>query len=110
MIIGCGGSTSDQDKIRDIARQSIEATLGDHPESACQYTVDHDACIGAIATAHALNIQVSAIANYPKDWRARVDRAKITVNGSTATMSPVKPGGKPTRLVLRDGQWLVDNR
>lgn len=109
LAAGCGGS-SDQDKVRDTARQSIEAQLSDHPERACQYVVDHDACVSGVATARALKLDVAAIVGYPKDWRARLDHAKITVKGDTATMSAINGGGTPTRFIRRDGQWFADNR
>lgn len=90
----------------------MEALLSDHPERACSFMVDHDACIGSVVTLKAMKLDAAATLNIPDDWRDQLERAKITVDGSTATLRgfDVNGDGKPGKYVLRGGRWLVDNR
>jgi hypothetical protein len=109
VLAGCGGS-SDADQVRALTYRMVEATLSSHPERACQYMVDRSGCVGGVVAAHAIGLDVGAAAGYPDDWRKRLARAKITVNGDRATVSSIVDGGHPVRYVRRDGHWLADNR
>lgn len=101
VVAGCGG-TPPEDQVRATAQRTAEALTGPHPERACQYMADHDACIGSIALANSMRIEVSAAVGIPPDWRARLARTKVVVNGGTARF------GRAT-YVRRGDRWLLDN-
>lgn len=109
VLAGCGGH-SDDDQIRALTRRMVEATLSSHPERACRYMLDRSGCVGGVAAAHALGLDAGAAAGYPDDWRSRLSRAKITVNGDRATVSSIVDDGHPAHYVRRNGHWLADNR
>jgi hypothetical protein len=102
LIAACGGSTP-ADQVRDTARHVGEAVTSPHPERACQYMVDRDRCIGSIAVANSMHLEVAAAVGMPADWRSRLAKAKITVSGDTARLAKA-------RYVRRGDVWLVDNR
>lgn len=102
LAAGCGGA-SPEDQVRDTARHIGEAVSGPHPERACRYMTDRDACVGAVAVANSMNLEVSAAIGLPDDWRDRIDKAQVKVSGDTAKF------GKAT-YVRHGDLWLLDNR
>jgi hypothetical protein len=74
--------------------------------------VDRDGCVGSVATLKALKLDPASAVGIPDDWRAKLERATIKVNGTTATLAgfDLNRDGKPGRYVLRGDRWLSDNR
>ncbi len=105
---GCGSGAPDEQQVKDTARKVGEALTSDHPERVCQYYADHDACVGSIVTAKALGLDLAAVAGLPDDWRARLDKATVTVQGDKAEVSDYTGDGKPGRYFRRGGRWLVE--
>ena len=109
VIAGCGGSPSAEEQVRDTARKGVQALTSDHPERACQYMVDRDACVGAAVLTRGMD--VAALTGIPEDWEEMLERATVVVKGDTATITgfDVNGDGKPGRYVRKDGRWLADN-
>jgi len=109
VLVACGGR-SPEDRVRDTARAAAEAMTSSHPERACKYMVDRDGCVGSVALANSLHLEVAAAVGIPDDWRSRLRDARIKVSGDEATIADWTGDGKPGRYVRRHGEWLVDNR
>jgi len=107
-LVACGGR-SPESEVRDTARAVAEAVTSPHPERACKHMLDREACVGAVAVANSLHIEVSAAVGMPDDWRSKLRDARISVDGDTATIADWTGDGEPGRYVRRNGEWLVDN-
>ena len=111
-LAGCGASASPspEDQVRDAARKGTEAIVSNHPERACQYMVDRDACVGAAVMVKGMD--VAAMVGIPENWESMLNRATVKISGDRAVLEgfDINHDGKPGVYVKKDGKWLSDNR
>src|SRR4249920_671060 len=91
LTAGCGGGAakSDRAQIQDTARAFIGALVDEDYAKACSFTSDRKQCLGDLATASAfLGKNGSWQSLFPSGLEARMEKAKITIHGSTAVMTP----------------------
>lgn len=107
-ITACGTSNQPENKVMATETAALEALTSDHPERACKYLTSPQACLDSVATARAMGLDVTAVLGVPDDWRSRLEKSRVTVNGATATLS-AGPAGKTVHFVRRGNRWLVQN-
>jgi hypothetical protein len=99
-LAGCG-ETSDEDQVRDAARQ-----LGEHAQAhqwgdLCAATTEPDKCREALLMLEALKVDVN---DYIPSSDL-VDDAKVTVDGDRATMDAT--AAEDAEYVRRGDRWLL---
>jgi hypothetical protein len=109
-LAACGtasASTTEIANVRQTEYKALTALTGSHPYTACQYytVAAHDNCLSGILMAKSIGLPLSAL--YPSGWQARLAKAKVTITGNQATVSPIMGGKKPTKLAKVDGRWLI---
>jgi len=101
---GCGGAATPDEQVRATEVQILAAATSDTPGSMCKFALAQDDCLQGIVMAKAFGIDLKAL--IPEDWRDRVAKAKITVNGNRATAAAIGGDSDKTEYVKRQGQWL----
>jgi hypothetical protein len=100
-VAGCGGGTSDEDQVRESAKQLAGHAREHEWGDFCAGTTEPDECTKALAGLEAIGVDA---ADYiPSDEVA--DRAKVTVNGDRATMDAT--ADEDAEYVRRGDRWLL---
>jgi hypothetical protein len=99
ILAGCG-SKSDEDKVRDTARQLAADGHAHRWGDFCAKTTNPDDCTKTLASLKAIGVDAAEF--IPSDDTA--DRMKITINGDRATID--SSAASDAEYVRRSDHWL----
>jgi hypothetical protein len=100
LLFGCGGAAaSDEDQIREQNKGFVQDAREQRFADACDRTTDPPACVSALAR---FGEAISELA--PSGLDAQIDGGRVAVQGNSATLTA---GSEVTRMLKRDGRWLI---
>lgn len=99
-LIGCGGGPSDEQQVRDTAKQLAEHGRESRWGDFCALTTDPDGCMEALAALEAAGVDAAEF--IPSDELA--DKMTVRVEGDRATVDGTE--GEDAVYLRRGGDWL----